>query len=372
MISLWEKESLLNYDIIIIGAGITGLSTAATLKETQPGLSILVIEKGTLPIGASTRNAGFACFGSVSELLEDIEKLGEEGMCRLVEKRWKGLEKTKNRLGASTIGFNPCGGYELIRPEDLYAYEKLELLNHLLKDILGLEVFNNLDSEIKNLGFENINHLIFNPYEGSLHTGKLMSAFWDYCQLLGVRIITGSEVQSIEKNGKSVRVLCGEYQFTSKAVGICTNAFTQKLASSVSLNPGRGIVMVVKTEKPITYQGTFHYDQGYYYFRNFEQKLLFGGARNLDLEAEKTLEFGINPKIKEKLEADLQEIIIPGQSYEIEMAWSGIMAFGESKAPVIQQLDDGIFVGARLGGMGVAIGSMVGEELANLIISRHF
>ena len=61
MISIWEKESLLSYDAIVVGAGITGLSTAASLKELSPQLNILVLEKGTFPAGASTRNAGCAC-----------------------------------------------------------------------------------------------------------------------------------------------------------------------------------------------------------------------------------------------------------------------------------------------------------------------
>ncbi|MGZ5243758.1 MAG: hypothetical protein ACXWW0_07675 [Bacteroidia bacterium] len=33
MLSFWERESFLHYDIIIIGSGIVGLSTAISLKE---------------------------------------------------------------------------------------------------------------------------------------------------------------------------------------------------------------------------------------------------------------------------------------------------------------------------------------------------
>ena len=46
MFSLWEKQSFLTSDIIIIGAGITGLSAAATLKEQSPDLSVTVLERG--------------------------------------------------------------------------------------------------------------------------------------------------------------------------------------------------------------------------------------------------------------------------------------------------------------------------------------
>ena len=44
------------------------------------------------------------------------------------------------------------------------------------------------------------------------------------------------------------------------------------------------------------------------------------------------------------------------------------MAFGQNKAPIVKNVSDRISIGVRLGGMGVAIGSLVGEEVAELII----
>ena len=370
MISIWEKESLLSYDVIVIGAGITGLSTAASLKERFPGLNILVLEKGTLPTGASTKNAGFACFGSATELLEDINLLGEAGMQKLVEKRWLGLQKTKTRLGDHSIGFEAIGGYELFTEYDSLGEDVLPRLNRLLKDIVGAEAFTECSDRLKSFGFKQIKKLVFNQYEGALHTGKLINTLWSYCQSLGIRIITGTSVGSIDSS--SGMVYSAAHVFESKAIALCTNAFTGDLVKHIDLKPGRGMVMLVKPQKPIEYKGTFHYDRGYYYFRDFNQKLLFGGGRNLEFETESTVEFGINPNIRQRLVHDLENLILPGQEYEIEMEWSGIMAFGETKAPVIQQIENRLFAGVRLGGMGVAIGSMVGEELADLIIKSHF
>ncbi len=372
MISIWEQESLLSYDVIIIGAGITGLSTAASLKEKQPGLSILILEKGKLPMGASTRNAGFACFGSISELQGDIRQLGEDGMCRLVEQRWKGLEKTKRRLGASNIGFEPCGGYELYRDIDAFNPDTVNRINRLLKDVVGDQVFKQYDEGIRDFGFNKVEHLIFNRFEGALNTGKLIAALWDYCQKAGVRILTGTEVKSIKPGNQSALAETGDYRFEGKAIGICTNAFSKTLLKDIDLKPGRGSVMVVNPKKSPAFRGTFHYDQGYFYFRNFGDKIIFGGGRNLDPETESTLEFGINPRIRNKLIHDLETMIIPGQPYSIDIEWSGIMAFGETKAPIVKKIDEYTFAGVRLGGMGIAIGSMVGEELAELILRARF
>ena len=74
------------------------LWSAYYLKKRAPSLTITIIERGIVPTGASTRNAGFACFGSVTELIADTQKMGEERMLQLVEMRCKGLKRIRKDL----------------------------------------------------------------------------------------------------------------------------------------------------------------------------------------------------------------------------------------------------------------------------------
>ncbi|MBK7785863.1 MAG: FAD-dependent oxidoreductase [Gemmatimonadetes bacterium] len=46
------------HDIVVIGAGLTGLWTALFLKELDPGRDVAVVEQGIAAYGASGRNAG--------------------------------------------------------------------------------------------------------------------------------------------------------------------------------------------------------------------------------------------------------------------------------------------------------------------------
>jgi glycine/D-amino acid oxidase-like deaminating enzyme len=78
MLSFWEQKELIHYDYIVVGSGITGLSTACVIKERKPNAHILVLERGLLPTGASTKNAGFACIGSLSEKVYDLALMGED------------------------------------------------------------------------------------------------------------------------------------------------------------------------------------------------------------------------------------------------------------------------------------------------------
>ncbi|MGC4058452.1 MAG: FAD-dependent oxidoreductase [Chitinophagaceae bacterium] len=68
MISYWEQASFTRYDCIVIGAGLVGLSTAIEWRMRFPGQRILVLERGLMSTGASSRNAGFACTGNPLEL----------------------------------------------------------------------------------------------------------------------------------------------------------------------------------------------------------------------------------------------------------------------------------------------------------------
>ncbi len=368
MHSLWEQQSFLSPDVVIVGAGITGLSAAATLKEQSPHLKVTVLERGILPSGASTKNAGFACFGSVSELMNDIEVLGAEGMMQLVEKRWDGLQKTCQRLGRSNIDIQVKGGFELVFG-DSDVVEEIDQINKILHPFFQGNVFKLSNSSIKQFGFENTQHLIENHLEGQLDTGKLVSTLWQYCSEIGVQVHTGCEVLAIREESNGIFVECKDVSFKAKKVGVCTNAFTKTLTTNnLDISPGRGIVLSIQTEKPLQFEGCFHYDQGYYYFRDYYGKLLFGGGRNLAIEEETTTSFGINKAIKKRLISDLESIIIPNQPYKVESEWSGIMAFGQTKEPIIKRISERVVLGVRLGGMGVAIGSLVGEEVAELLL----
>ena len=63
----------------------------------------------------------------------------------------------------------------------------------------------------------------------------------------------------------------------------------------------------------------------------------------------------------------MKEVILPNQDFKIAHRWSGIMGIGTSKTPIVEAVSENVFCGVRLGGMGVAIGSLVGKELAELI-----
>jgi glycine/D-amino acid oxidase-like deaminating enzyme len=365
MLSFWEKESLTTYDIIIVGGGITGLSAAISLKEKSPKLSIAVFEAGLLPSGASTKNAGFTCFGSLTEIISDEKKLGTEKMLELIEQRWEGLEMLRTRLGDDAIDFQQLGGYEL-----LFDYEnmqqKIEEMNEKLYPIFKSNVYHKQNKDINRFSFNSqlVKQLIYNPFEGQIHTGMMMKALSIKASESGVVIFTNARVDKLTSDG----VLVNEIEFKSNQTIIATNAFTKLLMPETNLTPGRGQVCITKPIANLGIKGTFHYNEGYYYFRNVGNRVLFGGGRNKAFDQEETTILEVNTTIQNHLIDQLTKFILPNTPFEIEHQWSGIMGFSEDKYPIIKRINNRTVVAVKLGGIGVALGSSVGNKAANITL----
>ena len=120
-LSYWEHKMLSEpRDLIIIGAGIVGLMTALHYKQKHPKHSVLILERGCMPDGASTKNAGFACFGSAGEILSDLKSQSPEAVWETVKMRYEGLGLLRHLLGDTAIKYQGLGGYEVFENEESY------------------------------------------------------------------------------------------------------------------------------------------------------------------------------------------------------------------------------------------------------------
>jgi|GEM_PF-10870 len=436
--SVWEKESFFApADIIIAGSGLVGLWSAYYLKKLAPSLSITIIERGLIPSGASTRNAGFACFGSLSELVTDSRHLGMDQLLELVDMRYRGIKKIKKLFGSEAIGYEKYGGYELIGggrptrdsirsanntamnnsapqttnttletnanpdpgtpasdpstadpetaapgtaepgsvPPDLSDLDQLrssiDEFNRLLKKITGQQKTFRLQNEkISEFGFANVQYLIENQSEGQLHSGKLCQALIRLVQSMGVNILNNTEITGYEKvHGHLLLHTQYGIPLIAQQMLVTTNAFALQLLPQLDITPARGQVLVTSPIEGLPFKGSFHFDEGFYYFRDLGDRVLLGGARNLAFEEETTTEMATTERIQNELERFLGEVILPGRFYTIEHRWSGIMAMGSEKMPIIKAVNEHVFCAVRMSGMGVALAPIVGEKVAALMTS---
>jgi glycine/D-amino acid oxidase-like deaminating enzyme len=369
-ISYWELESYFkNIDDLVVGGGIVGMSTAVYLKQKFPGRRVVVLERDTFSAGASTKNAGFACFGSPSEIASDLLKMSEEEVVSLIRFRFDGLLALRALLGDDAIGYKPCGGFELFRDSDRELFSKcvenMEVFNRITMEAIGAKAYSSSHETPVFNGRNKFIGSIYNHLEGSIHTGNMMRSLKKCCVSLGVEFFNGLNVEEIHLNGEKVTVQIEGGEIAPHRVFICINGFAKKLLPSLEVNAVRNQVLVTsKLQNPIL-ESTYHVDEGYIYFRPIDDRLLIGGFRNTDRENETTSEFGVTTFIQEKIERFISDYITL-EKVTIDYRWSGILGVGDTKKPIVERYSENIFVGVRMGGMGVAIGNLIGKKLSEL------
>lgn len=371
--SYWEHKHFWGFwDIIIIGSGITGLTASIYLKKRNKNAKIAVFEKGILPTGASTKNAGFACFGSTSEILDDLSHQSENSVFQLIEKRFKGLKALRNLLGDEKIGYEHCGGYEIFLDAETEQYRNslgsLSYLNAELVNAIGTQALWDATDQIGNFGFAGVSNMLVNKEEGIIDTGLMMKNLIELARSEGVEIWNGVDVKEIQSNeyGK-VQLETQIGDVTCKKAVIATNGFAKKLLPDLDVAPCRAQVLITEPVKGLKPKGAFHHNCGYNYFRHIDNRILFGGGRHLDKDTENTAEFSTTETIQNYLEQMLVTNILPKVPFKIDYRWSGIMGMGKSKEVIVKEIMPNIVCAVRLGGMGVALGSQLGHEVAEIL-----
>jgi glycine/D-amino acid oxidase-like deaminating enzyme len=153
---------------------------------------------------------------------------------------------------------------------------------------------------------------------------------------------------------------------------ICINGFAKDIIKINNLKIVRNQVIVTNNLKVLKWESVFHYDAGYYYFRRIGDRILLGGARNMDPTAETTDQFGNTNTIINTLKSFLSDKILGHQNFNIDYQWSGLLGVGEDKMPIIEEYKKDVFIGVKLGGMGVALSGYIGHRLAKMVLIDNF
>jgi glycine/D-amino acid oxidase-like deaminating enzyme len=121
--------------------------------------------------------------------------------------------------------------------------------------------------------------------------------------------------------------------------------------------------------------GTFHFDEGFYYWRHLGNRILLGGARNADFAGEETLDTGTSEVIQQQLEQFLirhlpQYFTAENILSQIDYRWGGLMAMHESKLPVLQALAPNVWGAMSCNGMGVAITPVFAAQVVRSLLTN--
>ncbi len=366
-ISFWQKNNERNKTkVYIIGGGLVGLSAAYFLSRSNLSLEIHILERGEVCGGASIRNAGFACFGSPTEILEDVNLHEVEKTQKLIQKRWEGLKLLLMMVGDKDIAYHQNGAYELIEKNENDVDEIIKAANVIVSDVFAdNQVFR--EKQLPWLANDRYS-CIYNDLEGQLNPYKLVRAIQDILRSQGVQFHFNIDIEHIDLENNQCQDIYGTQYIFDKLI-IATNAYTKDLLPSAEVMPVRNQVFVTNILKNLEMKGCFHVDRGYIYFRNIGHRVLIGGARNRFPETEDTIEYGNTEDLELFLLHRLRDLLPNHKHIKFEHKWSGILGVGKDKTPTVRKINDHVYAAYKMGGMGVAIGSLVGKELSdNLIV----
>ena len=362
------------YDVIIVGAGISGLSTAYWLNKEDPSLKIAIVEKSRLCHGASGRNAGFITCGSVEHFNRLIGKHGLEQATEIWKFSEENLRLLKEEIvqdGAADLEFEQNGAYSLAAQEN--EYEELKSVAATMKK-LGIPTETYDANQIrKNVGATNFVGGIRYLDDASVNPVKLVNKMRSK---VNIDLCEGVEAFGIESTSEGTRLLKTDAGiFEAPMIMLNMNGY------SASLHPWFADKIYATRAQCLMFEAVPRFMNGpcyanFYldYFRQIPSgQLLIGGFRQI----EKATEVGYSDHITDPIQNALHDFVkthLPQyKDAKVTHRWSGVMGFSKDGEPMIGSIPDDpqIFFAGGYTGHGIGLAFHTGKRLVDMAFGRE-
>lgn len=221
-------------DVVVVGAGLTGLWTALFLKELDAGREVAVVEQGIAAWGASGRNAGM-----LAETIDHthglaIHHFGEAEAARLAALGESNLRELTGFLRHRAIqcDYQPSGRFMASFTEGhlLEAKRNLDIARSLGIDSHRLLTREEMQAEVHSplyLGGLEVRS------GGILDPARFTDGLRREAERLGVRVYERTRVESLEQDGAGVRLRANGTILKARRAVLGTSAYTHHLLPRV-------------------------------------------------------------------------------------------------------------------------------------------
>lgn len=369
-----NSKPINHYDIIVVGAGISGLSTAYWLNQEDPSLKIAVIEKHRIAFGATGRNAGFVTCGSVEHFNRMIGKHGEQKALEIWQFAEKNLELLKQHIihtDQDTIEFAQRGAYSLAAQDSEFK-ELHEVAQIMDKHAIPVEIVNSNQIPQK-LGATGFVGGIKYCKDAEVNPVKLAHKM---AQLVNADIIEGTCAFGVEESPSGNRILKTDNgDFEASAIVYCLNGYSAQLNPYFNdiIYPTRGQILMMEPIAPFMdgpCYANFYLD----YFRQMPSgALLIGGFRQLEKQTEVGYSDHTTDIIQEALHQFVQNHLPQLKDKKVTHRWGGVMGFSKDGEPVIGSLRDDpqVYFMGGFTGHGIGMAFHTAKTLVDLIFGRE-
>jgi gamma-glutamylputrescine oxidase len=386
-ISYWldkSSKTTEHFDVVIVGAGLAGFSTAYWLHKEDPSLKVAIVEKSTIGFGASGRNAGFITCGSVEHFNRLVGKHGEQEAGEIWDFSETNLKLLREHIiqdQGDKIEFEEKGSFSLASTEN--ELTELKASSEIMKK-MNIKVELVPGNEIKSrLGADNFVGGIKYCGDASVHPHKLVNLIRERGN---ATVFENHEVFNIETNSAGNKVIhTNRANFECQMVILATNGYSPLLHKyfETKIFPTKGQILVTEPVEKFM-EGPCYANFVLDYFRQLPSgHMLIGGFRQLEKEIEVGYSDNTTEKIQKALEEFLNHHIPKVRNKKIMYRWSGIMGFSVDGQPLIGSLPEDnqfMFVGGFTGhGLGLSFHSakslvdvMFGRPIPKFVSAKRF
>ena len=362
------------YDVVIVGAGITGLSTAYWLEKEDPSLKVAIIEKSRVAFGASGRNAGFVTCGSVEHFSRMINKHGLEQaleIWRFSETNLRLLQEEIVQDQAKSMEFENDGAFSLAAQENEYL--ELKKTSEIMSGFKIPTEILDASAVTKRLGASGFVGGIKYLGDSSTNPVKLLEAMREKIK---APIFESVEAYRIDTLGDGTKLLkTDKGDFETSMVVLALNGYSATLHPYFKdkIYPTRAQCLMTEPV-PRFMEGPCYANFYLDYFRQIPTgELLIGGFRQID----KANEVGYSDETSEIIQNSLHNFVttyLPKlANAKVSHRWSGLMGFAKDGEPMVGSVpdDSAIFFAGGYTGHGIGLAFNTAKTLVDLIFGRE-
>lgn len=366
-------------DIVIIGGGFTGLSSAYNLMKMFPDKKIVLLEGACCGYGASGRNGGFSGAG-IPGLMRYAERMGPEAGRKAYDASFYGLNQIKTVIAKHGVEceFEENGMLQAAINEEHAGqlekeYEKYKSMGFEATLIQGKE----LEAEIRSPRY--VAGMKF-PYGAILNPAKLAREMKRVVEEIGTEVREKTLVMRVTP-GRVHRIETEMGEISAPVLVLGLNGYSHKLG--YFRNHMLPLCSYVIATEPLSKaqwesigwrnrQGLSDQRVLFTYQRpTMDGRIVIGGA-DYPYYADDALNSGNNKPVIELLAKDLFATFPQLEGLRIDHAWGGTMGFTMDFVPSVGVMGEhkNIFYGVAYNGHGVVFGQTAGRIISELIAGK--
>ena len=357
-------------DVVIIGAGYTGLAAARQLARV--GASVVVIERDRIGAGASSRNGGQVLTGLKVDVVTLVGRVGETRARALFEVAGRAIHDLETIIADEHIscGYARTGHVQAAaKPSHFAAFRDEQAL---LARVFGqrVELVARADQRSE-LGSDRYHGLLIDPDSGAINPAQYVHGLAAAATRAGASVITGTEVTGVTRAGAGWLVTTTAGLVNARDVLAATNGYTGAATPALRRRFVPIGSYIIATEPlgaaratALLPHGRMAFDSKnflFYFRRTVDHRLLFGGRAEFSAPDE-----GTTRRAAGTLRQGMIEVFPELADVRVEYAWGGNVAFTRDQMPHAGRLD-GLFYAGGYCGHGVAMATHLGATISRRI-----